>query len=137
MLITEESERNVFMTAKEWVEINWPKIEARAKIPVRAQVITAPYGTVQTCRYRVDHNGKNIAPENCCFIGIVIHPDDYKADMEGTGTSDLFPKHFDIKLSPREEDRLARLQRIHDKYDIENWPQLVKSWKEQWDSQFI
>lgn len=92
------------MTAKEWVEVNWPKIETRASVPIRASIGRDSKQTSE-CRYRVDLDGSNIKPENCCFIGICIPPEIYYEEMEGTNVSTIFPEDLDIYLSFKEKKR--------------------------------
>lgn len=113
------------MTLQQWVDENWPKIAERVKHPVHAKDYK------NGCFYRVDGNGNNTNPENCCFIGACIPPEKYDRSFDvrdgDTSVGVIAPEVWP-DLSKMTIFALADLQRIHDLYPQHMWPQLLVKW---------
>lgn len=92
------------------------RVWERAKVPVTAQVVG------KSCRYRVDLNPDNLAPENCCFVGILIPPDKYYPELDKGGKSALSDEIKALfKCNLHRLNFLHRLQVIHDNYPPHLW----------------
>lgn len=108
--------------AKEWA---WPKIVERAKVK------EAAVDTEGTCRYRVDGNGNNTSPENCCFVGVLVSPDNYDLKMEGHYPESVelqFPGTFPCER-PEFLEWLESIQKIHDYMSMSSWIESLEAFK--------
>lgn len=93
-----------------------PKLKERVKVESRALLkwgdVTSPQ-----CRYRVDGDANNTAPENCCFVGVLIPPDKYKRSFEGKvvfGNEELVEALIGHRSTVAFMRVLDTLQDIHD-----------------------
>lgn len=111
-----------------YLESVMPKIEARVAVKARAVQLAQ-------CQYRVDGEGYNTLPENCCFIGVLIKPELYSSEFE----SKLFSELNDIISTaigapvPSTGSFIrimSSLQHIHDSFELEKWDQEFKFWKQ-------
>jgi len=112
----------------QWLKEKLPLIEAR----VAAKVKASKDGGSYRCAYRVNGRAWDLSPENCCFIGAIIEPEEYKPEMENKGP-------WGIVVSRRMTDwpvgviqALGELQYIHDRQPIESWNKEFQLWKEKY-----
>lgn len=103
----------------------WPTIIERAKTKVKA------VNSRDQCMYRVDGDANNMAPENCCFAGILITPENYKGvenkNLCDDRVSDALLESQGIKLENTREFIywMNQVQMIHDQYPTDKWDILL------------
>lgn len=92
----------------------------RSMVPIKAQRFNDD--DLSECMYRVDGDGDNTDPTNCCFLGVSILPKQYRRSLEYTAPLDLqdrLPDYNPIKYC--RADFLTGLQGIHDKNFPHQW----------------
>lgn len=110
-----------------------PKLRERVKVKTRAIARWADRPKPQ-CRYRVDGDGTNTAPENCCFVGVLIPPDKYSYDFEGkvAHNDELGIALIGCRPSPTFLQIMDTLQGIHDSAindsEIKKWDGPFEWW---------
>lgn len=121
------------MTIKEWWEKNKPIIEERMTHPLVAG------SECGRCYYRKDENPDNLAPENCCFIGAAITPEEYKLHPAELMNADAKLEEIGVKFSEGDlgvdqRESVNSLQRIHDFGYPQFWKLYYESWKNNHES---
>lgn len=122
----------VNMTAEEaqFLLDSMPKLKKRARVKSKAQSLNRSTA-VMMCRYRADGKGDNTALENCCFIGCLIPPENYRSKFEGHSCMKLNGSVLGLpagKMSVEMIRFLTDLQWIHDLDWVNEWGAEFSNW---------
>lgn len=82
------------------------------------------YGSV-SCRYRVFDNETGECLK--CAIGCLIPDDKYSARDEGYSAASVLSRLFGVPGRSRMSELASDLQKVHDLYDVEWWPQELRA----------
>lgn len=107
-----------------------PKLKKRVRVKSKAQSLNRSTA-VMTCRYRADGKGDNTALENCCFIGYLIPPENYRSKFEGANCAKLDGLVLGLpagKMSVEMIQFLVDLQWIHDLSRVNEWDAEFSKW---------
>lgn len=113
-----------------------PKIEERAAVKERAY-----NPALKQCFYRLDGDANNLDPKNCCFVGYLIKPENYRVNIEGSSVIGMSSVTFREAISAPVLDSCFRdnefnwlfsqLQSIHDNGANLDWDYAFDTWKEE------
>ncbi len=95
-----------------------PKIKERARTKVRA------INNGANCAYRADGEASNTKPKNCCFIGVLIPPDNYHKSLElclGDEDAVIYAIGYMSKPSRAFRQVMSEIQTIHDIGSLPDW----------------
>lgn len=109
----------------QWLKEKLPLIEARVAEKVKAE-------SGDTCLYRVNGRAWDLSPGNCCFVGVLIKPEEYSTEMESKNPCHMILSHRLVDWPEEAAYALGRLQLIHDRSPVESWDEEFQLWKEKY-----
>lgn len=100
-----------------------PKIKKRARTKVRA------INNGANCAYRADGEAGNTKPNNCCFIGVLIPPDNYHKSLElclGDEDAVIYAIGYMSKPSRAFRQVMSEIQAVHDIEKCPDWSKQLR-----------